>query len=292
MFTLIPPAKSPSRMIAAISASVVFLCCFLAPINLPLYTLLMFPLPDPRMRNLDEEFKQLAAFHVKKKDLSIRTASGEVIRGWFFELPGTRRVILHSHGKGDNIFGKLRQAKMLLSCGCSVLIYDYRGFGQSDGRISVGGACADVVSVYDYLIDVEHRTPSDIIAWGESFGCGPTGQLVTRRRVGGVVLQAGFSSLVRAGRDRFAWLRLYPDWSFPQQLRLDNVAVFSKPHPPLLIIHGTNDTVLPYANAAELYQKALPSKTILTVQNAGHCAWGTRDQFATTFNRFLQTNNL
>ncbi len=90
-------------------------------------------------------------------------------------VPNAHRVFLYSHAKGNNLFGKLHVAENLLTCGGSVLSYDYQGYGQSEGKASIAGSCDDAVAAYDYLRNSEHYKAKDIIAYGESFGSGVTG---------------------------------------------------------------------------------------------------------------------
>jgi len=172
-----------------------------------------------------------------------------------------------------------------------VVVYNYRGYGNSEGTPSLDGVCEDAVGAYDYLVREEHVEGDHIIAYGESFGSGVTGQLVARRKVGGVILQSGFSSLLRASRDTLPWLRLYPDSWFPKQM-MDNVAVFSKPHPPLLIIHGQKDRVLSVQNAQDLYAAAAQQKTLLINPDGDHGAFGKGNTFFIAVEKFLRENNL
>ena len=214
-----------------------------------------------------------------------------MLHGLFFERSDTKRVFLVSEGKGGNIYHRLNQPRVLIPCGGSVLQYDYEGYGQSDGRPSLDGVCDDLTGAYDFLVQHEHRSPRDVIAFGDSFGTGPTGQLVLRRRVGAVVLQSGFSSLLRASRDRLPWLRLYPDALFPRQA-MDNIAVFSKPHPPLLIVHGTKDDMLSFSNAEDLYKAAIEPKQMFVIEGEGHGAFGKFADFRDTLATFLKKYQL
>ena len=165
--------KSKSAFILLVTLVALYLV--LMPADTALYDLILFPCPDPRTPNLEVEFDQLQKFGIRKKDVNIRSADGKHIKGWFFELPCTKRVFLYSHGKGNNIYGKLHVARSLLSCGGSVLMYDYQGYGASEGRASLQNACDDGVAAYDYLIEKEHRSGHDIIGFGESLGSGVTG---------------------------------------------------------------------------------------------------------------------
>ncbi len=290
-FRLVMQSLSKKQISLISAIFFVALYVVLAPFDSVLYDLILFPCPDPRTPSCDAKFAQMSRFGITKKQVVLTSADGRRLEAWFLELPGTRRVFLYSHGKGNNIYGKLHVAQSLLSCGGSVLMYDYQGYGKSEGRASLKNACDDGVAAYDYLVQQEHRTGNDIIGFGESLGSGVTGQLVKRRRLGGVIFQSGFSSLKAAAADSMIWLRAYPNWCFPRQM-MDNVEVFSKPHPPLLISHGTGDTIVRYKNALELYNKAIQPKTLLTLPGGHHGTVGANGEFYVAIRKFLKENNL
>ncbi|HEY9775636.1 MAG TPA: alpha/beta hydrolase [Planktothrix sp.] len=154
----------------------------------------------------------------------------------------------------------------------------------------MSAVCDDATAAYDYLVQHEHRTSKEIIVFGESFGTGVTGELVKRRALGAVVFHSGYSSLLRAGRDYLPWLKLYPDFCFPKSY--DNIATFEKPHPPLFIVHGTDDRVCSVRNAEDLYKLACEPKAIMIVPGGGHGAFGKREQFKTELCAFLKQNSL
>jgi uncharacterized protein len=257
------------------------------PIAWPLYEIALFH-PDQHVMDIDADVKGIERdFNASKEDVTFPSANGKMLSGWLFRLPKTKRVFLVSEGQGGNIYHKLSSARLLLQCGGSVFQYDYQGYGKSEGRPTLDGVCDDAAAAYDYLIKHEHRTGSDIIAFGESFGSGVTGQLAARRNVGGIILLSGYSSLLKASREMFPFLHLYPDWMFPTQ-RLDNVAVFQKPHPPLLIVHGKQDKVLSYQNAQALFNASAEPKTFLTLPEGSHGAFGKGNEFFTTVSAFCR----
>lgn len=203
--------RAPFKLFLAIVFSLLALYLVLIPFNSAFYDLLLFPFPDPRVPNVDAEWAQLSKKGVTRKNVVLKSANGRHLQAWFLELPGTRRVFLYSHGKGNNIYGKIHVAESLLNCGGSVFMYDYQGFGQSEGRASPQNAVDDCVAAYDYLVNVEHRNAREIIGFGESFGTGVTGQLSMKRRLAAVIFQSGFASLKSAARESLFWLWLYPD---------------------------------------------------------------------------------
>jgi len=163
------------KLFLAALASLAILYLVLAPFNQPLYNLLLFPIPDPRIPSVQDELDRLRARGIESRFVEFRSANGRKIRGLFMRVPNAHRVFLYSHAKGNNLFGKLHVAENLLTCGGSVLSYDYQGYGQSEGKASIAGSCDDAVAAYDYLRNSEHYKAKDIIAYGESFGSGVTG---------------------------------------------------------------------------------------------------------------------
>ncbi len=268
------------------AATFAMLGLFLSPQNRALYDLLMFPCPDPRLPDVSKQIEQMRAKNIQAREVSFKTNNGNVLRGLYFGLPGTKKVFLVCHGKGNNIYCQFPKVRTLLTMGASVFMYDYQGFGKSQGRVSIEGACEDSIAAYDYLVKQEGHSAKDIVAFGQSFGSGVVGQLAAHRELGGVVIHSGFASLMSAGRDTFFWLRFYPDWAFPKQT-MDNVAVFSKPHPPLLIVHGTTDQILKYSRAAELFEKAVEPKALLTLPT-GHSSFGKKNEFVFAMHRFMR----
>jgi uncharacterized protein len=274
-------ALSVATLYAALSPAVAW----------PLYSSILFR-PDRHINDISIKTQEIALkFSAKKEDVVFKTKNGKVLHGLFFELPGTQRVFLVSEGKGGNIYRKINVAAALLNCGGSVLMYDYEGYGLSEGTPTLDGVCDDVTAAYDYLIQHEHRKDKEIIAFGESFGSGVTGQLLKRRQPGAVIMQSGFASLVQAARDYLPWLKLYPDGSFPKQ-SLDNMAIFKKPHPPLLIVHGTADRVVLFHNAQDLYNSASEPKSIMVVQGGGHGCFGKDEEFKSKVTAFLAQNSI
>jgi len=190
------------------------------------------------------------------------------IHAWYFKRSDADKTLLVSHGNGGNICYRLPLVESLLKFG-SVLIYDYEGYGKSTGTPSRSAICADGVAAYDYLVKEQGVKPKDIILYGESLGCGVSCEISKLRQVGGIILQSGWASLLSAARDRMVLPRLYPDWSFGQPY-MDNMAVLKKPHPPLLLLHGELDNILPCCYSRLLFAKACEPKKLVLLPHASH----------------------
>jgi len=242
---------------------------FIPALWLPLFNVAIF-YPDRQHYDLALDIARIEKqFGAKYENVYFPAQNKQTLNGWLFALPSASKVILVCHGNAGNIAYRLPLATLLLSCGASVFLYDYQGYGESAGRPSLSNVCADAIAAFDYLVEVRKLRPAEIVGYGESIGAGVICELAKKRSLSALILQSGFFSLAAAGRDFYPWLRLYPEWFFPEP-RMDTAIFLSKPHPPLLLIHGMKDEVLSYHYSARLMKKALPPKQLLLLPNTGH----------------------
>jgi uncharacterized protein len=205
------------------------------------------------------------------KDVYFNAPNGNRLHGWFFKLPNSNYIAVVNHGNKGNIgtMTHLTPVDLLLNSGVSVLLYDYEGYGISQGKPSLKGILADGKAAYDYAITGLGYRPAQIIEYGESLGCAVAGRLAVCVPCAGVILQSGFASLERIGKEAMPIVKIYPSWLFPLP-RLDTAEMLKQPHPPLLIIHGKQDTVVPFAHAEALYESASQPKQLLALPNTAH----------------------
>ena len=205
---------------------------------------------------------------VKRREVTFSSSHGEQLRGWLFDLPDSDKIVLVSEGNGGNMDYLTRLAEILLQCNASVLLYDYEGYGKSAGSPSIGRAVDDAKSAYDFMVKTL-GTNKKIVLLGVSLSTGVTCQLATQRKADAIVLTAPFTSLLNMARMKNAFFRHVPTIALPRQ-HLDNVAVLSKPHPPVLIVHGTADTLIPLSESEKLFEAAIEPKSFVQMKNAGH----------------------
>jgi fermentation-respiration switch protein FrsA (DUF1100 family) len=251
----------------------------LAPIvATPLYDKLLF-YPDYPVR-YDEKEYQLQTLHgCTKQDLHIETPNGQTVHAWFFRNPHASKVVLVSHGNASNISNRKALADDLLQLGVSVLLYDYRGFGLSEGEPSIPNICEDGLSAFDYLCAQQHYAPKDIILFGESLGCAVSCRISSKRKCDGLILQSGFSSLRAISGEKFAFLQAYPDVLYPAPA-LDSLAILKTKTVPVLFIHGEQDETIPCAHSKLMFASVKEPKQLLLLPNSGHfIAEEDHDQF-------------
>lgn len=228
---------------------------------------------------------------IKKIDAYFRATDGSRAHGWLFLQPTADQIILFSHGNTGNITSRIRSLELLLRAGASVFLYDYRGYGRSEGRPTVRAICEDGVAAFDFLVAEHGFKPSQIVVYGESLGCAVASEIAAERPVAGIILQSGFTSLRRIGTEAIPLTKIYPPFLFPQP-QLDNVRRMAvKQRKPLLIIHGCKDQTVPFSHGEELFLHATEPKQFVKLPDAAHSdIWAVApDAFVDAVRTFLQS---
>ena len=188
-----------------------------------------------------------------------------------------KKAILRCHGNAESMYQSLWVLRDLIWRGYTVACVDYPGYGLSAGSPTEEGCYRAVHRLYDYLVEKRGFSPKDIIVDGFSIGTGPAVELASTKEVGGLVLEAPFLSAPRV----LIRVRLLLNDPFPSARR-----VYNGIGCPMLIIHGTDDTVIPFAQGERLHQLSCLrpcgySRRFVPVEGADHTeipdALGTTD---------------
>ncbi len=197
------------------------------------------------------------------------STNGKRLYAWFFSCPGASKTVLVSHGNAGNLTNREGLVRLVLQAGASVLVFDYQGFGKSEGHPSLAGICEDTAAAYQYLVQDKRVSPANVIIMGESIGTGAACVVGLSHPCAGIVLQSAYTSLPSLVREKLPLMCLYPDWLFPPT-RLDTLAALKRTHPPLLLVHGAQDTLIPIKHSQLIYEQALAPKSFTSLPDAGH----------------------
>ncbi len=191
----------------------------------------------------------------------ITMPSGDSLAVLHLPNPAARYTILYNHGNAEDLGHTLPFMRALHDLGFSVVGYDYRGYGHSSaGLPTVEKAVDDAEAVYRYVLDQLGVGPQRLILYGTSVGCGPALELAVRHEAAGLILQSPFTSAFRV----VTRVRLLPFDRFPNLDRIRQI------RSPLLVIHGTEDMVVPWSHGKRLFSEAPEPKRALWVEGAGH----------------------
>jgi len=178
-------------------------------------------------------------------------------------------TILYCHGNGGNVTYYQESADGMAARGFDVLLFDYRGYGRSEGEITdEWGLYADSDAAYDYLTRGRGVSAQRLVFYGQSLGTAVAIDLASRRRGAALVVEMGLSSASAMGETLLPWLprvlhRLGKN-RFESARKLANVSG------PVLVTHGAQDSLIPVAQGRALYEAAREPKRLLIVPQANH----------------------
>lgn len=191
------------------------------------------------------------------RDVRLVTADSLYLAGWHFEVPDAPATVVVFPGNGGNRLGRAPLARALVDRGLSVLLFDYRGYGDNPGKPSEEGLTMDARAALD-LID------GPVIYFGESLGAAVAAELATYRAPSGLVLRSPFTSLAAVGSHHYPWLpvRMLLLDKFPVVERVSSLEL------PTVVVLGTADSVVPPAQSREV--AAAARARLIEVAGADH----------------------
>jgi len=192
---------------------------------------------------------------------------GTRLHGWYVPHPNPRAVVLFAHGNAGNVTHRIDQLwRLHHTVKVSVLVFDYRGYGRSDGAPDEQGILADTRAARRWLAEKSGVPEDKLVFLGESIGCGVLVDLASRDGARALVLQSPFTSLPEIGAYHYPWL--------PARLmmrnRLDSMAKIGRYHGPLLICHGEADTIIPFEHGQRLFNAANEPKQLVALPGHDH----------------------
>jgi len=217
-------------------------------------------------------------FSLKYEDVTFETSDGLKLSGWFLPADGRAKgTVIHFHGNAENITAHVTLSLWLMWEGYNVFVFDYRGYGKSEGRVTRAGTIRDGHAALDYVLSRDDVDPGRIFAFGQSLG-GAVATVVAaeRQEFRAVVLDSTFSGYRRIGSRHLQKL-LFFKW--PADLLAaallsddyDPIDYVARIAPrPLLVIASTEDKICFAELGRELFDAAGEPKEFVLVQESEH----------------------
>ena len=207
-----------------------------------------------------------SVYGVRAEDCYFSSGDSVKLHGWFCSVDSPRATILFCHGNAGNITHRLDKVRKLQSLRLNVFIFDYRGFGRSDGGPSEAGIYSDAIAAYEYLVQHFAADTNRILLFGESIGTAVAVDLATKKHCCGLILESALTSAADYAQTMKPWLplRFFIHSKFESIVKIRNV------HVPLLSIHGTDDKTIPFALGRKLFEAANEPRWFYEIPGAGH----------------------
>ena len=203
---------------------------------------------------------------VSKEDVHFISGDGVRLHGWYISSTSSNATLLWFHGNAGNITHRLVNIEALKPLDLDIFIFDYRGYGKSEGEPNEEGIYLDSQAAYDWLVKVKRIIPEKIILFGRSLGGICAVEVASKNPVAGIILESTFPSAGKMARKLFPVLPL--GWAMKS--KFDAIGKVPNLKIPKLFLHGTRDKIVPYNLGRELFSAAAEPKTFYDIEGAGH----------------------
>lgn len=206
------------------------------------------------------------------QDAVFPTRDGLDLHGWFVPAPAdssgpSPQTWIWFHGNGGNIGHRVDELALLHHrLGVNFFIFDYRGYGQSQGTASEKGTYLDSRAALEYVVGVPEVDPGRIVYFGRSLGSAVAVELAVDHPPMGVVLVSPFTSV----REMASLALPFPPAAWLVRNHYDSQARIGQVRSPLLVLHGDLDETVPLAQGKRLFDAANHPKTFRTLTGAAH----------------------
>jgi len=198
------------------------------------------------------------------EDVFLTAEDGTKIHAWYVPRRGAETTLLFCHGNAGNISHRLPTLETFHHLGLNVLIFDYRGYGRSEGKPTEAGTYQDVAAAWDYLVQARGKRPGRIIVFGCSLGGAVAAHLAHEHTPGALILESTFTSAPDLGA------RLYPFLPVRWLCRYsyDTRAIVGEIRCPILVIHSRDDDIVPFEFGQALFDAAGDDKQFLEIHGS------------------------
>jgi len=200
------------------------------------------------------------------EEVWITAEDGVRLNAWFLANSASPKVLLWFHGNAENIGMGLEQMKAFSHLGTNIFAIDYRGYGKSEGSPNEAGVYRDGEAAFRYLTEKRNFEPRHIYVYGHSLGGAVATEVAFRHPCGGLIVESSFTSM----RDMARRVLKIPLMEYVTHSRFDSIGKMPRVQAPVMIIHGTDDKLIPFSMGQRLYEAAREPKVFLPIQGGGH----------------------
>ncbi len=206
--------------------------------------------------------------HMDYEDVSIEAADGVKLHGWFI-VGASPHVLLFFHGNAGNISHRLESIRQFQNLGLSVLIIDYRGYGQSGGRTTEAGIYRDADAAWRYLTETRGVRPDNVVIFGRSLGGSVAARLATQQQPLALIVESSFTSVPDIAQEHYPWLPA----RWLSRLSHATADYIREVRCPVLVVHSRDDEIIPFHHGQAIFAAAPEPRTLLTLRGSHNNAY-------------------
>jgi len=205
-----------------------------------------------------------AVIGLSYEDVRFQAADGVVLSGWFVPAERPKGVVLFCHGNAGNMSHRLESIRVFHRLGLSTLIFDYRGYGQSEGKPTEQGTYLDAEAAWRYLVQRREVDPAEVFVFGRSLGGAIAAWLARGHTPKALIMESTFTSVPDIAAQLYPYLpvRLLSRFHY-------NAANYVRQvNCPVLIVHSRDDEMIPFSHGRRLFETANEPKEFLEIRGS------------------------
>lgn len=204
-------------------------------------------------------------FGLSYESVTFGTADGVTLSGWYVPAERTRGVMLFFHGNAGNISHRMLSMQIFNRLRFDIFIFDYRGYGKSEGRPDEIGTYRDAEAAWYYLVRQRNVDPSMIVVFGRSLGAAIASHLAAKHTPRALIVESAFSSVPELAARFYPFMpvRWLTRFHYATKEHLRKVTC------PVLVVHSREDDIVPFEHGQALFEAARPPKDFLGI-NGSH----------------------
>jgi fermentation-respiration switch protein FrsA (DUF1100 family) len=195
------------------------------------------------------------------EEISFKTKDGVKLSGWFVPAERPGNIILFCHGNAGNIGDRLESIQIFYNLGLSTFIFDYRGYGKSEGRTTENGTYLDAETAWLYLVNKQKIPPDRIIIFGRSLGGAVASWLAQSNTPKALILESTFTSVNDIASKFYPFLPI----RLLSRFNYNACEYIQKVNCPVLVIHSRDDEIIPFSHGQRLFESANEPKEFLEI---------------------------
>jgi len=204
------------------------------------------------------------------EDVYFPAADGTQLHGWFIPGRGDDTIVWF-HGNAGNISNRVYNIMLLYQhVGANLFIFDYRGYGRSEGKPSEKGMYSDGEGVLEYLRSRDDIDHDRLVLFGRSLGGCIVAELAMRHRAKAVIIESSFTSVDDMARYNRPAIAFFIPSRLLVRSRFDSLSKMGRIHSPVMIVHGDKDVTVPIHMGRELFEAANEPKRFYEIKGATH----------------------
>ena len=219
------------------------------------------------------------------ENVTFNTSDGKSLSGWFVPSNNSSFHIIYCHGYSGNIADKLESIRLLHQLNLTVFIFDYRGYGLSEGEPSEKGTYKDVNAAWNFLVLERNISEEQIMIYGRSLGGPIAAWLAKEQNPAGLILESTFTSYNEIAGDLIPILPV----SLLSRFDYDTIGYVKKVVCPVMVIHSKDDDQISYSHGRSLYRYANEPKDFLEISGThADCYSVSDDKYLNGIDNFIE----